>query len=174
MKTTITHIKRGIRKKELLRKRPRFNKNKFKIFWIISKEDIDEHLTSQKTVEPQSITEKMLSSAVHQIERDIIFDLKKDYNETFGCVDILTFGKIYIFLERIAKVCKTQSSIINKINYVILHELIHGFLKNKDEELVEALTEVLLWVSTDYGYWFKKYVLRVYNLNLDSHVILIE
>jgi len=62
----------------------------------------------------------------------------------YGVIETINWRKIFLMTHNIARRFKTPERIIEKINYTLCHELIHGLLEYGNEIDVHGLTHALL------------------------------
>lgn len=84
------------------------------IHWVLTKEDIKPFKDSDL--------------------EDAFFNL-----EVYGCIETIAWKNIFISLPNILKDFKNIGEIIGKINYTVVHELVHSALENTDEDLVHSI-----------------------------------
>jgi len=79
-------------------------------------------------------------------EKDLDKELEsRMYRSTcYGVIDTLNWREIFLMIHNIARRFKTPERIIEKINYTVCHELIHGLLESRNEIDVHGLTHALI------------------------------
>ncbi len=79
-------------------------------------------------------------------EKDIdpFLELRLEQRTCYGAIETLNWREIFVMIHNIARQFKTPEKIIEKLNYTMCHELIHGLLESRDEKLVHELTYALV------------------------------
>ena len=76
----------------------------------------------------------------------------------FGCIEATEYKEIYVFVNNVASTFREPEAIIEKLNYTVCHEVIHGLLKTRNESLVHSYTLALMKP-------FMKKILKIHKRN---------
>jgi len=71
-------------------------------------------------------------------------ELRMKTTTCYGAIETINWRGIFLMIHNIARRFKTPERIIEKINYTICHELIHGLLESRNEIDIHGLTHALI------------------------------